>query len=143
MKKYLFNKITIKDDGVHFIPFRKVSVLESFLSNPNSSLDQEQWVFSPNSFRMFLKMLSKTKLTDNNEYDISTNAPSTCPFDINYEIPISFDTLLQEFASEMYVAKAPSQEALQDFYTKAYAIKQDAELDKALLEKEPSEFVNQ
>ena len=62
MKKYLFNKITIKDDGVNFIPFRQPSVLESFLSNPNLSLDKEHWVFSPSSFKMFLKMLSKTKL---------------------------------------------------------------------------------
>ena len=70
MKKYLFNKIKVDGDGVNFIPFRQASIAESFLANTNLSTNQKDWKFSPSSFKTFLKMLSKTKLAGNYEYNI-------------------------------------------------------------------------
>ena len=122
MKKYLFNKIKVDGDGVNFIPFRQASIAESFLANTNLSTNQKDWKFSPSSFKTFLKMLSKTKLAGNYEYNIKINSS------LEIEEPIPFDVLLQEFAAEMFEVNAPTEKALQEFYTSAYKIKEEATL---------------
>jgi len=135
MKKYLFDKIQCYDKGVKFIPFRKASIAESFLAFTHSTFNQEEWEFIAVDFKEFLKMLSKTKLKDNYEYDI------TVPLRDTYEEPISFDLLLKNFATDMYCDKSPDENVLRKFYSKAYQIREGAKTDKEILDKEPKEFL--
>ena len=136
MKKYLFNKIKINMNGnVEFTPFRKASIGESFLAYTHAKFDQKNWQFIPVSFKDFLKMLSKTKLNDADEYDVDIQ------LNLDHYERISFDRLIQIFASEVYNVNAPSEKALQDFYTSAYKIKEEAVLDKKLLETEPEDLL--
>ncbi len=138
MKKYLFNKIQIKSNGnVEFKPFRKATLRESFLAYTHAHFDQKNWQFIPTSFKEFLKMLSITKLNEAGEYDVDIE------LNIGHFEPLTFDVLLQHFASEMYNINSPNERDLQDFYTRAYQTKQDAQLDQSLLDTDPSEFVNQ
>ena len=135
MEKYLFNKIQLNGEGVTFIPFRKSSILESFLASTHSTFNQEEWEFNPVNFKDFLKMLSKTKLNDNGEYDITVPLPGR-------EEEVSFETLLKSFASKMCNKKKISREVVSEFYTKAYQIKKDAKEDKDFLDAQPSMVIN-
>lgn len=134
MKKYLFDKIRLNYNSVQFIPFRKASFAESFLACTNNTFEQDEWEFSPYSFRDFLKMLSKTKLNDDNQYNVVISLPEG-------EKSVSFELLIKEFAGQMYHSKAPNKNRLSKFYSSAYQIKQEAEADKMLLETEPQELI--
>ena len=134
MKKYLFDKIKVHADKVQFIPFRPASILESFMADTHTSFDQGEWEFLPYSFKDFLKMLSKTKLNDSGEYDITVPLPMR-------EEPISFDLLLQDFANQMYREKAPNKTVLTAFYSRAQQIKQEAQKEKDILNIEPEELI--
>ncbi|MBE5757624.1 MAG: hypothetical protein E7345_01660 [Clostridiales bacterium] len=134
MKKYLFDKIKVHADNVQFIPFRPASILESFMANTHTMFNQDEWEFIPYSFKEFLKMLSKTKLNDSGEYDI------TVPLPMNEE-PISFDLLLKDFANQMYSKKAPDRAVLAAFYSKAHQIREEAQKDKDILNMEPEELI--
>ena len=134
MKKYLFDKIRLNYNSVQFIPFRKASFLESFMANGDISSDQKIWEFTPYSFKEFLKMLSITKLNDDNQYNVVISLPEG-------EHPVSFELLLKEFAGQMYNSKAPNKSRLSNFYSSAYQIKHEAEADKILLETEPEELI--
>lgn len=134
MKKYLFDKIRLCYNSVQFIPFREASLTESYLACTNGTLDQEEWEFVPTSFKEFLKMLSKTKLNDDNQYNVVISLPEG-------EKSVSFELLLKEFAGQIYHSKAPNKSRLSKFYSSAYQIMQKAEADKILLETEPEELI--
>ncbi len=135
MKKYLFDKIEVVSEGVKFISFRKPSIFESLQGIVCTSFSKDEWEYFAFTFKGFLKMLSKTKLNDNYEYDI------TVPLPVNNE-PISFDLLLKNFVADVYNSKSPNKDVLAKFYSKAYQIKEEAKRDKEILDKEPNEFLN-
>ena len=112
-------------------------MLESFMANTHTSFNQEEWEFIPNSFKEFLKMLSKTKLKDDNEYDITIVLHSA------YEEPFSFDSLLKFFANDMFDVEAPNKKTLIDFYSNAYQLKLEAQNDRQILNMEPEELIGQ
>ena len=134
MKKYLFDKIAMCD-SVKFIPYRKATMGESFMANTQGTFNQKEWTFKPYSLKDFLNMLSKTKLNDNNEYDI------VVWLNINHSEPIGFDLLLKNFVSDVYKNKKPNEKIIAKFYQKAYQIREQAKKDKELLNKEPQEFI--
>lgn len=133
MKRYLFDKIEVLGDGVQFIPFRKATILESFSAFTHTSFNQEDWEFIPTSFNEFLKMLEKTRLDESNDYKVTINLPMR-------EEPLSFETMLQGFASEMYKDKPVDEKELAEFYASAYKIRKDARENRKLLEVAPAEF---
>lgn len=139
MKKYLFGKIHIDSAGIHFMPFRKANIAESFLACCNCTFDQEEWDFAPYSFKDFLRMLSKTKLNECGEYEIDASLPLT--IERNRFEPYSFDELLQTFARQVYATKPADKDALSDFYKKAYTIQEEAKKEKELLDKKPEDFI--
>ena len=136
MKKYLFNKIKISK-SVKFIPYRKATMGESFMADTQTTFNQEEWTFKPYSLKDFLKMLSKTKLNEENEYDIFLDL-AIVP---TREEPISFDKALKIFVTDLYRDKVPNEKALAKFYQKAYQIRQAARKDKEILNKEPRDYL--
>ena len=106
------------------------------MANTHTTFNQDEWEFVPYSFKDFIKMLSKTKLNDFGEYDI------TIPLPISEE-PIDFDLLLKDFANQIYKEKVPNKAILSAFYSKAYQIKQEAKKDKEILDIEPQELIKQ
>ena len=104
------------------------------MANGDISSDQKTWEFSPYSFKEFLKMLSMTKLNDDNQYNVVISLPEG-------EQSVSFELLLKEFAGQMHHSKAPNKNCLSKFYSSAYKIRQEAEADKKLLDTEPEELI--
>lgn len=137
MKRYLFDKIKIGANGVQFIPFRKATIAESFMAFTHMSFSQDEWDFIPTSFKEFLKMLSKTKIGENSEYDINVLLQPT------QEKSIAFDALLKHFASEVYADRSPDKDELGSFYQNAYQIKQEAQRDGEILNQEPGALVGE
>ena len=134
MKKYLFDKIKVHADKVQFIPFRPASIVESYMANTNTTFNQDEWEFIPYSFKEFIKFLSKTRLNDAGEYDITVSLPT-------HEEPIDFNLLLKDFANQIYRTKSPDKAILAAFYSKAQQIKQEAQKDKDILNLEPEELI--
>ena len=137
MAKYLFDKIEVMGKGFKFIPYRKASLGESFLAYTKSSLNQESWEFFPVTFNEFLKMLSKTKVNSENEYD-NYMSSNTVPA---YYTPVDFNTFLKDFVKYVYSDKEPNEEVISKFYQKAYQIKEKAVKNREILNKEPQEFI--
>ena len=119
MKKYLFDKIIVKNGGVvEFIPFRKATFIESFSAYTHNTLNQSMWQFTPVSFKEFIKMLSLTKTNGKHGYNIRVCLPMG-------EQGLSFDMLLEIFAKSLN--KPLNKKALSNFYAAAYKVKQEAE----------------
>lgn len=134
MKKYLFNKILVKGEEIEFVPYREATLVESFMAKTHSSFEKDEWLFVPTSFKDFLKMLSKTRLNDNNEYNI------VVPLHLNCEEPISFENMLKSFVEDVYKDISPNKNAIIAFYKKAYMVKKTAQQDREVLDIEPEEF---
>ena len=111
-----------------------LAINESFLAYTHTSFNQDKWEFIPISFKEFLQMLSKTKINENNEYNI-TNLTSH-----NHEEASSFESLIQTFACQMYRFKSPSEKKLREFYINSYQIKNNTLLDDSLLNKTSKEL---
>ena len=141
MSKYLFNKIELDGDNVKFIPFRKASSIESFLANCHLEFDQTKWEFKPYSFKSFLKMLSKTKLSESGSYNITTGPIIYHWSDIWEEYEVTFDELLKHFASYVYAEDDPNENDLKKFYTEAYQIKENSQRKQNTLNQEPTELL--
>jgi hypothetical protein len=133
-KKYLFDKIIVSGDKVQFIPYRKATLTESLMAD-SSSYSQKDWRYYPVSFRSFLKMLSKTKLNDDYEYDV------ILPLSENHAEQIDFEKLLQIFANIVYKNASPKEDVLSKFYNMAYEVRADARCDKELLERDVEDFI--
>ena len=120
MKNFLFDKIRVEESGkIKFIPFRRATMMESFLAYTHSSFNQEKWEFVPNSFNEFLSMLQKTMVDENGEYNITLCLPGR---EENY----SFYSLVDSFCSEMYFYRQPSMTTLKKFKNSAYKIKEES-----------------
>lgn len=137
MRKYLFDKIEIMGKGFKFIPYRKATIGESFMALTNSSMDKNKWEFFPVTFNEFLKMLSKTKVNKENEYDIFMSS-NTIPA---YYTPVEFDAFLKDFVKYVYSDKEPNEELISKFYQKAYQIKAKAVKDREILNKNPQDYI--
>ncbi len=145
MKKYLFNKIEVSGSDVKFIPFREASYIESLsayvdeepVKNGQKFISVKKLLFIPKSFNKFLKMLSKTKLNKDGEYDIVVNLDP-----VNHEEKnISFEHLLKIFARNECQVKAPNKDVLSNFYSKAYQIKQETQNEKNILDTSPKDLI--
>ena len=136
MKKYLFDKIKIEDGNVRFYPFRDAGFIEGFMSQVgNHYVPVSQWKFIPLSFNMFLKMLSKTRLNYDGEYEITAFRS----YSFNEE-KLTFEDLLKRFAEIMCNESAQNEKKIKEFYEKAYKIKNGAQKINNLLKTDPSEL---
>ena len=136
MKKYLFDKIEILGDGVKFIPFRKASIVESFSAYTNTTFKQDEWVFKPESFKEFLQMLKKTKLNAENDYEIVIDLPMR-------KETMTFEDLLQGFATDFYSDRPVNEKELAEFYIEAYNIKNAAVENRKLLDVNPADYLKE
>ena len=132
MKRYLFDKIEI-DGGVKFIPFRKANIIESFSAFTNMTFNQEEWEFRPTSFKEFLKMLEKTKISSEDDYEVIVDLPMR-------KEQMTFEDALQSYAAEYYSDRPVDEKELAQFYTSAYEIKASAIENRKLLDIDPAEF---
>lgn len=127
MKRYLFDKIRVGEDGVvRFIPFRKATMMETFFADKHSTLNQNQLEFKPTSFNEFLTMLKKTIVNENGDYNIALCVAGR-------EEHYSFHSLLDSFCSEMFFSRPTSAKAIKQFKISAYKIKEDTVKELAML----------
>ena len=87
------------------------------------------------SFKNFLSLLSVTKVNSDGAYNITEY--------ISYvsERPVPFDKLLQKFAEIVYTRTVPDEAKLSKFYKKAYAIKEEAQKGRNILNTPPKEMI--
>ena len=136
MKKYLFDKIKIEDGNVRFYTFRDAGFIEGFMSQVGDHyVPVSQWKFIPLSFNMFLKMLSKTRLNYDGEYEITAFRS----YSFNEE-KLTFEDLLKRFAEIMCNESTQNEKKIKEFYKKAYKIKNDAQKINIFLKTDPNEL---
>lgn len=137
MKDYLFDKIELDEKGIKFVAFRKPRFDEDFWGALHQIIAKnEKYEYYPDNFDDFIYVLYKTKFNHiKDEYDI---------IDLLNDQHLTLTYLVRRFANQLYDAgQRPTKEELMKFYRDAFEIRYNEQETRALLDKDPIEFIEQ